>query len=35
MSKLKPKEQSFDPDRGPLVTPRFLIALVLMLVGIA
>ncbi len=35
MSKLKPKEQSFDPDRGPLVTPRFLIAIVLMLVGIA
>lgn len=35
MSKLKPKEQSFDPDRGPLVTPRFLIAIVLMLAGIA
>ena len=35
MSKLKPKEQSFDPDRGPLVTPRALIALVLLLGGIA
>jgi hypothetical protein len=35
VSKLKPKEQSFDPDRGPLVTPRALIALVLLLAGIA
>ena len=35
MSKLKPKEQSFDPDRGPVVTPRFLIALLLMALGIA
>ena len=35
MSKLKPKEQSFDPDRGPLVTPRFLLAVLLMLAGIA
>lgn len=35
MSKLKPKEQSFDPDRGPLVSPRSLIALVLLLGGIA
>ena len=35
MSKLKPKEQTFDPDRGPLVTPRFLLAVLLMAVGIA
>jgi hypothetical protein len=35
VSKLKPKEQSFDPDRGPLVTPRFLIAVLLMAAGIA
>jgi len=35
VSKLKPKEQSFDPDRGPLVTPRFLLAVLLMLAGIA
>ena len=35
MSKPKPKEQFIDPERGPLVTPRFLVALVLMLAGIA
>ena len=35
MFKLKPREQSFDPERGPVITPRFLIALVLMIGGIA
>ena len=35
MSKLKPKEQFVDPERGPLVSPRFVVALVLMLAGIA
>ena len=35
MSKLKPKEQFADPERGPLVTPRFVVALVLMVAGIA
>jgi drug/metabolite transporter (DMT)-like permease len=33
--KLKPREQSFDPERGPVLTPRFLLALVLMVAGIA
>jgi hypothetical protein len=33
--KLKPKEQSFDPERGPLLTVRFALALVLMVAGIA
>lgn len=35
MSKLKPKEQFIDPERGPVVTPRSVIALVLLLAGIA
>ena len=35
MFKLKAREQSFDPDRGPVFTARFLIALVLMVAGIA
>ena len=35
MSKPKPQEQFIDPERGPLVTPRFLIAVVLMAAGIA
>jgi hypothetical protein len=35
VSKPKPKEQFIDPERGPLVTPRFLVALVLMIAGIA
>ena len=36
MSKLKAREQQFvDPDRGPLFTPRFIVSLVLMVVGIA
>jgi hypothetical protein len=33
--KLKAREQSFDPERGPVITARFLIALVLMVAGIA
>ena len=35
VSKLKPKEQFIDPERGPVVTPRFLLAVLLMLAGIA
>jgi len=35
VSKPKPQEQFIDPERGPLVTPRFLIAVVLMAAGIA
>ncbi len=35
MSKLKPKEQFVDPERGPLLTPRFVVAVLLMAVGIA
>jgi hypothetical protein len=35
VSKLKPKEQFIDPERGPLLTPRFVLAVVLMLAGIA
>jgi len=35
VSKPKPKEQFVDPERGPLVTPRFVVALVLMIAGIA
>ena len=35
MSKLKAKEQFIDPERGPVVTPRSVIALVLLLAGIA
>lgn len=34
MSKLKAK-QTFDPDRGPIFSVRFLIAVVLMLAGLA
>lgn len=35
MFKLKAREQSFDPERGPMITPRFVIALLLMVAGIA
>jgi hypothetical protein len=35
VAKLKAKQTFVDPDRGPLVSPRFVIAIVLMLVGIA
>jgi hypothetical protein len=35
VSKLKPKEQFIDPERGPVVTPRFLLTVLLMLAGIA
>ena len=35
MAKLKAKQTFIDPDRGPLISPRFVIAVVLMLLGIA
>ncbi|HEX3929617.1 MAG TPA: cell division protein CrgA [Nocardioides sp.] len=35
MAKLKAKQSFVDPDRGPLVSVRFVVAIVLMLVGIA
>ncbi|WP_340537756.1 cell division protein CrgA [Nocardioides sp. GXZ039] len=35
MAKLKAKQETFDPDRGPLITPRFAVALALMALGIA
>jgi hypothetical protein len=35
VSKLKAKQTFADPDRGPLVTPRFVIAIVLVVLGIA
>jgi hypothetical protein len=36
VAKLKARQQRFvDPDRGPLVSARFIVAVVLMLVGIA
>ena len=36
MAKLKAKQSSFvDPDRGPLFSVRFIVALVMMVVGIA
>jgi drug/metabolite transporter (DMT)-like permease len=35
VSKLRAKQQFVDPDRGPLVTPRFVIAIVLVVLGIA
>ena len=36
MSRLRARDQQFvDPERGPLVTPRFGLALVLIIVGIA
>lgn len=35
MAKVKPKEQFVDPSRGPLITPRWVISLVLMALGIA
>ena len=35
MAKLKAKQQTFDPDRGPVLSIRFGIALLLMVVGIA
>lgn len=35
MAKLKAKQSFVDPDRGPLISARFVIAVVLMVVGIA
>jgi hypothetical protein len=35
VAKLKAQQRFVDPDRGPLVSPRFVIAIVLMLLGIA
>ncbi|MFB9315382.1 cell division protein CrgA [Nocardioides plantarum] len=35
MAKLKAKQQTFDPDRGPVLSIRFGIALLLIVVGIA
>lgn len=35
MAKLKAKQTFVDPDRGALLSPRFIVAVVLMLVGIA
>ena len=35
MAKLKAQQTFVDPDRGPLVSTRFVIAIVLILVGIA
>ncbi len=35
MAKLKAKQQTFDPDRGPVLSVRFAIALLLMALGIA
>lgn len=35
MAKLKAKQPTFDPDRGPIFSVRFALALVLMVVGIA
>ena len=35
MAKLKAKQTFVDPDRGPLVSTRFVVAIVLMVVGIA
>ncbi len=35
MPKLKPKQEFADPIRGPIFTPRFVISLLLMVLGIA
>ncbi|GAB7005387.1 hypothetical protein JCM18899A_28600 [Nocardioides sp. AN3] len=35
MPKLKPSRDFLDPTRGPVFTPRFIVSLVLMIVGIA
>ena len=35
MAKLKAKQSFVDPDRGPLVSPRFIVSVVLMVLGIA
>ena len=35
MAKLKAKQSFVDPDRGPLLTVRFVVAVVMMVVGIA
>lgn len=35
MSRPKAKQTYIDPDRGPLISPRFVIAVVVMLIGIA
>jgi hypothetical protein len=35
VAKLKAKQSFVDPDRGPLVSPRFIVSVVLMVLGIA
>ncbi|MGI8524314.1 MAG: cell division protein CrgA [Nocardioides sp.] len=35
MSKLKPRQDFIDPARGPLITPRFVIAVLMVVLGIA
>ena len=35
MAKLKAQRDTFDPDRGPVLSPRFAVALILVLGGIA
>ena len=35
MAKLKAKQQTFDPDRGPMFSIRFVIAIALVVIGIA
>ena len=35
MAKLKAQQKFVDPDRGPLVSTRFVVAIVLVVVGIA
>jgi len=35
VAKLKAKQSFVDPDRGPLVSPRFIVSAVLMVLGIA
>lgn len=35
MSKLRARAQFADPDRGPLLSPRFAVSIVLMVIGIA
>ena len=35
MAKLKAQQTFVDPDRGPLVSPRFVIAILMILIGIA
>ena len=35
MSKLKPRQDFIDPSRGPLITPRFVISVLMVILGIA